>query len=74
MQLVLYPAHSESVCMKRWSKALKLPYKQFHRTQVITSTQAKPLHFGVGNTIIGSTGLKRKLQTWIDLIQKDLVQ
>jgi len=74
VQLVLYPAHSESVCMKHWSKALKLSYKQFHRTQIIASTQVKPLHFGVGNTIIGSTGLKRKLQTWIDLIQKDLVQ
>ena len=74
MQLVLYPTHKESVCMKRWSKALTLPYSQFHRTQVLTSTQSKSLHFGVGNTIIGSTGLKRKLMIWIDLIQKDLVQ
>lgn len=73
VQLVLYPAHSESVCMKRWSKALKLPYTQFHRTQVISSTQAKPLHFGVGNTIIGSTGMKRKLVVWINLLQKSLV-
>jgi len=74
VQLVLYPAHKEAVCMKRWSKALKLPYTQFHRTQVIASTQTKSLHFGVGNTIIGSTGLKRKLQTWIDLMQKDLIR
>jgi len=74
VQLVLYPTHTESACMKRWSKALKLPYTQFHRTQIIASTQAKPLHSGVGNTIIGSTGLKRKLVTWIDLLQKDLVK
>ncbi len=74
VQLVLYPAHTESVCMKRWSKALRLPYTQFHRTQVISSTQNKPLHFGVGNTIIGSTGLKRKLVTWINLLQKDLIK
>lgn len=74
VQLVLYPSHKESVCMKRWAKALKLPYQQFHRTQIIGSTQTKSLHFGVGNTIIGSTGLKRKLITWIDLLQKDLTK
>jgi len=74
VQLVIYPAHDESICMKKWSKALGLPYQQFHRTQVITSTQKKPLHFGVGNIIIGSTGMKRKLVTWIDLMQKDLVK
>lgn len=74
VQLVLYPVHNEAVCMKRWSKALKLPYTQFHRSQVINSTQTKPLHFGVGNTIIGSTGLKRKLVTWINLAKKDLVK
>ena len=74
VQLVLYPAHTESVCMKRWSMALKLPYTQFHRTQVISSTQVKPLHFGVGNTIIGSTGMKRKLTVWINLMQQSLVK
>jgi transcriptional regulator with XRE-family HTH domain len=74
VQLVLYPAHVESVCMKQWSKALKLPYQQFHRTQIIKSAQKKPLHCGVGNTIIGSTGLKRKLVTWINLAEKDLVK
>lgn len=73
VQLVLYPAHTESVCMKQWSKRLKLPYTQFHRTQIIPSTQTKPLHFGVGNTIIGSTGMKRKLVTWINLLQKSLI-
>ena len=74
LQLVLYPSHTEATCMKKWSKALSLPYQQFHRTQIIQSTQKKPLHFGVGNTIIGSTGLKRKIVTWIDLMQKDLMK
>lgn len=74
MQLVLYPTHEEAVCMKKWSKALKLPYAQFHRTQIISNARKQPLHFGVGNTIIGSTGLKRKLVTWINLLQKDLVK
>jgi len=74
VQLVLYPAHSEATCMKRWSKALKLPYTQFHRTQIIGSNQTKPLHYGVGNTIIGSTSHKRKLIAWIKLAQEDLVQ
>lgn len=73
-QLVLYPTHTESICMKQWSKTLKLPYDQFHRTQIIKSKQNQPLHFGVGNTIIGSTGMKRKLTTWIDLMQKSLIK
>jgi predicted transcriptional regulator len=72
VQLVLYPTHTESICMQKWSKALKLPYTQFHRTQIIPNQQANPLHFGVGNTIIGNTGLKRKLVTWINLMQSDL--
>ena len=74
MQLVLYPSHIESTCMQKWSKSLKLPYQQFHRSQVIQSTQKQPLHCGVGNTIIGSTGLKRKLLVWVSLLQKDLVR
>lgn len=72
--LQLYPAHTEADCMKQWSKALKLPYQQFHRTQFVGSAATQPLHFGVGNTIIGSTVLQRKLLHWVTLMQKELVK
>ena len=71
--LLLYPDHDEEVCMKKWHKATSLPYAQFHKNQIIKSNpKRKTLHHGVGNTIIGSTVLKRKLIRWIELMQKEL--
>jgi predicted transcriptional regulator len=71
--LLLYQGQSEETCMKKWKRATTLPFSQFHKTQY-TSTQAnkKTLHNGVGNTIIGSTVLKRKLLAWVKLAEKDL--
>ncbi len=60
-------------CSRHWSQKLKIPITQFHRYQIIngkSSTEA--LRFGVGNTIIGSTVLKKKLLTWIELALKEL--
>jgi transcriptional regulator with XRE-family HTH domain len=71
--LLLYQGQSEAVCMKKWQKATTLPYSQFHKTQYAhTTATKKTLHNGVGNTIIGSTVLKRKLNSWIKLAEKDL--
>jgi len=72
--LQLYPSHTEAECMKTWSKALKLPYQQFHKTQFVSSAKNTPLHSGVGNTIIGSTVLQRKLCHWVELLQKELAK
>lgn len=66
--LLLSPAHKESQCMKKWSKALSLPVSRFHRNQFIGTGLKAPLHNGVGNTIIGSTVLKQKLILWIELM------
>lgn len=71
--LLLYPDHNEEMCMKKWHKVTSLPYAQFHKNQIIKSNpKRKTLHHGVGNTIIGSTVLKRKLIRWIELMQKEL--
>lgn len=71
--LFLYQGQSEEVSMKSWKRALGIPYQQFHKTQYSSTRATKnTLHKGVGNTIIGSTVLKRKLLVWSKLLQKDL--
>ncbi|MEY3784445.1 MAG: hypothetical protein RLZZ230_767 [Candidatus Parcubacteria bacterium] len=71
--LLLYPDLNEEVCMKRWKKATSLPLSQFYKNQVVPGKANKQtLHYGVGNTIIGSTVLKHKLTRWVELVIKEL--
>lgn len=71
--LLLYLSHKPLASSQVWSKAIKLPLSQFHKYQIIeTKQKSNTLHDGVGNTIIGGTVLKRKLQKWIELVQKEL--
>lgn len=71
--LLLYPEHDEVKCMKHWSRKINITVGQFYKNQVVTNRSNKqPLHFGVGNTIIGNTLLKKKLLFWIELFLKDL--
>jgi len=71
--LLLYPDLDEVTCMKHWCKKTGLSAGQFYKNQVIDGRSAKPtLHFGVGNTIIGSTLLKKKLTRWIELSTAEL--
>ena len=73
--LLLYQGQSEEVCMRKWKRATALPFSQFHKTQYAqTRANKKTLHNGVGNTIIGSTVLKRKLLAWVKLAEKDLTK
>jgi hypothetical protein len=61
--------------MRKWSRELALPYAQFYKNQVIPGKSKKrTLRFGVGNTIIGSTVLKYKLNRWIELVTKELAK
>ena len=72
--LLLYPTHDPVRCMKRWSRTLKLSVANFGKYQILTSnSQTEALHFGVGNTIIGSTLLKRKLLCWLKLLKKETI-
>ncbi len=71
--LLLYPDLDEVTCMKHWSKRTGISVSQFYKNQVIEGrSQKRTLHFGVGNTIIGSTLLKQKLNRWIELALKEL--
>jgi transcriptional regulator with XRE-family HTH domain len=71
--LLLYPDLNEITCMKHWSKKTGISVAQFYKNQVIQGRSKKrTLHFGVGNTIIGSTHLKKKLDRWIELALKEL--
>lgn len=70
--LLLYSDLNEVSCMKHWSKKLGLSPAQFYKNQYIEGRSTKrTLHFGVGNTIIGSTILKKKLNLWIKLALKE---
>jgi transcriptional regulator with XRE-family HTH domain len=72
--LLLYPDLDEVTCMKQWCKKTGLSPAHFHKNQVIQGRgQGKTLHFGVGNTIIGSTLLKKKLERWMELLAKELI-
>ncbi len=73
--ILLYPDHSEEACMKKWQKATGLPYAQFYKNQVILGkSNNQTLQYGIGNTIIGSTALKLKLNRWIELTMKKLTK
>jgi transcriptional regulator with XRE-family HTH domain len=70
--LLLYPDLDEVTCMKHWCKKTGLNVGKFYKNQVIQGRSNKrTLHFGVGNTIIGSTILKKKLVCWADLLSKE---
>jgi len=71
--LLLYPDLNEEACMRSWMKRVGLSASQFYKNQYINGRSKKrTLHFGVGNTIIGSTLLKKKLVRWIELATKEL--
>jgi transcriptional regulator with XRE-family HTH domain len=71
--LLLYPDLDEVVCMKHWCQKTALSPAQFYKNQVITGrTQKETLHFGVGNTVIVNTLLKKKLHKWMSLLETEL--
>ena len=71
--LLLYPDLDEVTCMKHWIKKIGLNASHFYKNQVIQGRSTKPtLHFGVGNTVIGSTLLKKKLLRWIKLLSVNI--
>lgn len=70
--LLLYSGMKEEQEQKWWSRKTGLSVSRFGRTQFIRQKQTKTLQHGTGNTIIGSTVLKRKLSRWIELALADL--
>lgn len=71
--VLLYPDLDPQKCSTVWSKALRIPLPQFHKYQVIQGKSTKRvLQYGVGNTIIGSAVMKKKLMKWIELALEEL--
>jgi len=63
----------EETAMRKWQRAIRIPYSQFHKNQISNGTPTrKTLHNGTGNTIIGNTALKCKLDRWTELFVKKL--
>lgn len=63
----------ETKVISHWAKTLRISPAQFYKTQKIAATNTgQALQNGVGNTIINSTLLKKKLQRWIKLVEKQL--
>lgn len=73
--LLLYDDLNEEACVRYWCSHTKLKPTQFYRSQHI-SQRAKnaALQHGTGNTIIGSTVLKKKLLCWLELLQKEILK
>lgn len=70
--LLLYPDNDISTCTKIWSTKLKVKIENFKKPQVIQGRSKKrKLQYGVCNSIILDTGLKRKLMKWLDMCKID---
>jgi predicted transcriptional regulator len=71
--LSLSSLHDEVICMKWWIRKTGVLASSFYKNQIISTIhRGEPLHFGVLNTIIGSTLLKTKLTVWVSLFKKEL--
>lgn len=71
--LLLHPDQDPLACTQMWSTHTGLPSSRFHKPQVIQGKGTnRRLQYGVGNTIIGSAVLKKKLLKWTELILQDL--
>jgi hypothetical protein len=66
--LLLYPDHRIKECVDIWSKKLNINELNFNKSQVIKGkSKLKKLQYGVGNSIISSTSLKKKMLKWLEL-------
>lgn len=66
--LLLYPDHNIKENIEIWSKKLNIPIENFNKSQVILGRETKrKLQYGVGNSIISSTSLKKKMLKWLEL-------
>jgi hypothetical protein len=66
--LLLYPDHDIEKCIEVWSEKTGINKNNFYKSQVIIGREkTKKLQYGVGNSIISSTSLKKKIMKWLEL-------
>jgi hypothetical protein len=70
--LLLYPDHNIENCIGVWSTKIGISTVNFYKSQVIRGKEkTKKLQYGVGNSIISSTSLKKKMMKWLELCKLD---
>lgn len=70
--LLLYPDHDIKKSIEAWSKKLNIDKSNFHKSQVIMGKETKrKLQYGVGNSIISSVALKKKILKWLDICKEN---
>jgi hypothetical protein len=68
--LLLYPDHDIEKSIDIWSKKLNLNKSNFNKSQIILGRlKSRKLQYGVGNSIISSTSLKKKILKWLELCE-----
>ena len=66
--LLLYPDHEIEKCIGIWSDKLRINRLNFNKSQLIKGKEKlRKLQYGVGNSIISSTSLKKKMLKWLEL-------
>jgi len=66
--LLLYPDHNIERCIQIWSEKLGIKRVNFNKSQIIQGrSKLRKLQYGVGNSIISSTSLKKKMMKWLEL-------
>ncbi len=66
--LLLYPDLEIENCINIWSEKLKISRLNFNKSQIIFGkSKMRRLQYGVGNSIISSTSLKKKVMKWLEL-------
>ncbi|MEK7128628.1 MAG: helix-turn-helix domain-containing protein [Patescibacteria group bacterium] len=70
--LLLYPDHNIEKSLNIWSEKLNIKKSNFYKSQVIMGKEkTKKLQYGVGNSIISSTSLKKKMMKWLELCKEN---
>lgn len=70
--LLLYPDHDIEKTIEIWSKKLDINKSNFHKSQVIIGKEKiKKLQYGVGNSIISSVALKKKILKWLEIFKEN---
>ncbi len=69
--LILYPDLSESKCKTFWKNIVKIPEKQFYKTQFIYGKHpTKRIEFGICMLVVSSRYYKEKVKKWIELFSQ----
>jgi transcriptional regulator with XRE-family HTH domain len=70
--LLLYPDHDIEKSVGIWSYKLNISKSNFNKSQVIAGKEKiRKLQYGVGNSIISSVILKKKLLKWLEICREN---